>query len=128
MRNMKNGEKSVAAVDGLYRSVRKVIEEGRKVVSIAANAVLVRQNWSIGKLIVEDDPIAREWYMNECVAGGWSSRDLDRQVSTNAYHRRLAAASPDRRRKQKELYRLQKQEEELPAKRPVCSKKKVGRK
>ena len=47
---MKNGEKNVAAVDGLYRSVRKVIEEGRKVVSIAANAVLVRQNWSIGKL------------------------------------------------------------------------------
>ena len=141
MRNMKNGEKSVAAVDGLYRSVRKVIEEGRKVVSIAANAVLVRQNWSIGKLIVEDeqkgrrkadygkrtleelsarltseygrgydasnlrymrqfylafpicdalrhelgwthyrilmredDPIAREWYMNECVADGYSAK------------------------------------------------------
>ena len=52
---MKNSEKRVAAVDGLYRSVRKVIEEGRKVVSIAANAVLVRQNWSIGKLIVEDE-------------------------------------------------------------------------
>ena len=170
MRNMKNGEKSVAAVDGLYRSVRKVIEEGRKVVSIAVNAVLVRQNWSIGKPIVEDeqkgrrkaeygkktleelparltseygrgydasnlrymrqfylafpicdalrhelgwthyrilmredDPIAREWYMNECVAGGWSSRDLDRQVSTDAYHRLLAAANPDRRRKRKEL-------------------------
>ena len=50
VRNMKNGEKSVAAVDGLYQSVRKVIEEGRKVVSIAANAVLVLQNWSIGKL------------------------------------------------------------------------------
>ena len=45
---MRNGEKSVTAVDGLYRSVRKVIEEGRKVVSIAANVVLVRQNWSIG--------------------------------------------------------------------------------
>lgn len=167
---MKNDEKSMAAIDGLYRSVRKVIEEGRKVVSIAANAVLVRQNWSIGKLIVEDeqkgrrkaeygkktlealsarltleygngydarnlrymrsfylsfpiwnavrselgwthyrilmredDPIAREWYINECVAGGWSSRDLDRQVSTDAYHRLLAAANPDRRRKRKEL-------------------------
>ena len=141
---MKPAKNSVAAVDGLYRSVRKVIEEGRKVVSIAANAVLVQQNWSIGKLIVEDeqkgrrkadygkktlealsvrlsleygsgytltnlkymrqfylafpighalrdelgwthyrilmredDPIAREWYMNECVAGGWSSRDFD---------------------------------------------------
>ena len=59
VRDMKNGEKSVAAVDGLYRSVRKVIEEGRKVVSIAANAVLVRQNWSIGKLIVEDEQKGR---------------------------------------------------------------------
>ena len=154
----------------LYRSVRKVIEQGRKAVSIAANAVLVRQNWTIGKLIVEheqqgrrkaeygkrtlealslrlmseygngfdarnlrymrtfylafpiwnalrselgwthyrilmreDDPIAREWYMNECVACGWGTRDLDRQVSTDAYHRRLAAANPDRRRKLKEL-------------------------
>ena len=43
VRDMKNDEKSMAAVDGLYRSVRKVIEEGRKVVSIAANAVLVRR-------------------------------------------------------------------------------------
>ena len=132
-----NNEKNIAVVDGLYRSVRKVIEQGRQVVSIAANTVLVRQNWAIGKLIVEDeqkghrkaeygkktldalsarltaeygsgytltnlkymrqfylafpighalrdelgwthyrilmredDPIAREWYMNECVAGG----------------------------------------------------------
>ena len=154
----------------LYRSVRKVIEQGRQAVSIAANAVLVRQNWTIGKLIVEheqqgrrkaeygkrtlealslrlmseygngfdernlrymrmfylafpiwnalrselgwthyrilmreDDPIAREWYMNECVACGWGTRDLDRQVATDAYHRRLAAANPDRRRKPKEL-------------------------
>lgn len=158
------------AVDGLYRSVRKVIEQGRQVVSIAANTVLVRQNWTIGKLIVEDeqhgrrkadygkktldalslrltaeygsgydasnlrymrqfylafpicdalrhelgwthyrilmrekDPIAREWYMNECVACCWGTRDLDRQVATDAYHRRLAAENPDRRRKQKEL-------------------------
>ena len=160
----------MATVDGLYLSVRKVIEEGRKVLSVAANTVLVRQNWSIGKLIVEDeqkgrrkadygkktlaalsarltaeygrgydasnlrymrqfylafpicdalrdelgwthyrilmreaDPIAREWYMNECVASGWSSRDLDRQVSTDAYHRLLSAQNPDRRKKLKEL-------------------------
>ena len=41
--------------EALYRSVRKVIEQGRKAVSIAANAVLVRQNWTIGKLIVEHE-------------------------------------------------------------------------
>ena len=167
---MKKPLGSMAGADELYRSVRQVIEEGRTVLSVAANTVLVRQNWSIGKLIVEDeqkgrrkadygkktlavlsarltaeygcgydarnlrymrafylsfpiwnavrselgwthyrilmreqDPIAREWYLNECVAGGWSSRELDRQVSTDAYHRLLSARNPDRRRKRKEL-------------------------
>ena len=50
---------SEVVVDGLYQSVRKIIEQGRKAVSVAANAVLVRQNWAIGKLIVEDEPRAR---------------------------------------------------------------------
>ena len=45
--------------EALYRSVRKVIEQGRKTVSIAANAVLVRQNWTIGKLIVEHEQQGR---------------------------------------------------------------------
>ena len=54
-------------------------------------------------LMREKDPIAREWYMNECVASGWSSRDLERQVSTDAYHRLLSAANPDRRKRKKEL-------------------------
>ena len=192
---MKPAKNSVAAVDGLYRSVRKVIEEGRKVVSVAANAVLVRQNWSIGKLIVEDeqkgrrkaeygkktlealsarlmleygngytltnlkymrqfylafpighalrdelgwthyrilmredDPIAREWYMNECVAGGWSSRDLDRQVSTK-YSTVMPSDEILRREieTQKELYRLQMMDEKLPEpQRPIRAKKKGG--
>ena len=154
----------------LYRSVKKVIEQAHGFVSIAANAALVKRNWEIGRLIVEDeqggkrkadygkavlaalsnrltaeygsgydasnlrymrqfylafpicdalrhelnwthyrilmrvdDPVAREWYMNECVASGWGTRDLDRQVSTQSYSRLLAAANPDRRRKVKEL-------------------------
>ena len=101
MRNMKNCEKSVAAVDGLYRSVRKVI-----------------------------DPIAREWYMNECVAGGWSSRDLDRQVSTK-YSTVMPSDEILRREieTQKELYRLQMQSEAMPElKRSIRAKKKGGRK
>lgn len=42
-------------VDKLYRSVRKVIEQARGFVAIAANTALVRQNWEIGRLIVEDE-------------------------------------------------------------------------
>ena len=42
-------------MDKLYRSVRKVIEQARGFVSIAANTAIVRQNWEIGRLIVEDE-------------------------------------------------------------------------
>ena len=153
-------------MDKLYRSVRKVIEQARGFVSVAANTAIVRQNWEIGRLIVEDeqggkrkaeygkaqlsglanrltteygngydetnlrkmrqfyltfpirdalrlelswthyrtlmrvtDDTAREWYVNECVACGWGTRELDRQVSTQAYERLLSSANPDRRRK-----------------------------
>ena len=43
------------AMDKLYTSVRKVIEQTRGFVSIAANTALVRQNWEIGRLIVENE-------------------------------------------------------------------------
>jgi len=47
--------------------------------------------------------LLRAWYMNECVACGWGTRELDRQVSTQAYARLLSAANPNRRRRQQEL-------------------------
>ena len=157
-------------MDKLYQSVRKVIEQARVFVSVAANTAIVRQNWEIGRLIVEEeqggkrkaeygkaqlvglanlltseygsgydasnlrymrqfylafpicdalrhelswthyrtlmrvmDPKAREWYMNECVACGWGTRELDRQVSTQAYEQLLSTANPDRRRKRQEV-------------------------
>ena len=163
-------KRTPVAVDKLYRSVRKVIEQARGFVSIAANTAMVRQNWEIGRLIVEEEqggrrkaeygkaqiaelaerltveygngftatnlrymrqfylafPIchtlcdelswshyrilmrvmdakAREWYVNECVACGWGVRELDRQVSTQAYARLLSAANPDRRRRRQEV-------------------------
>ena len=49
------------------------------------------------------DPIAREWYMNECIASSWGTRVLDRQIATQSYERLLSDANPDRRRKRKEL-------------------------
>lgn len=162
--------KTFEVSESLFKSIRSIIKDGACFISTAANATLVKVNWEIGRLIVEDeqkgrrkaeygkavlkdlserlmkefgdgyternlrymrsfylsfpiwnalrselgwthyrilmreqDPVAREWYMNECVACGWSSRNLDRQVSTDAYHRLLAAANPDRRKKRKEL-------------------------
>ena len=44
-----------AAEGKLYRSIRKVIEQAQGFVSIAANTALVKHNWEIGRLIVEDE-------------------------------------------------------------------------
>ena len=41
-------------------------------------------------LRVENDA-ARNWYMEECVRSGWSSRQLERQISTLYYDRLLAS-------------------------------------
>ncbi len=49
------------------------------------------------------DDTAREWYVNECVACGWGTRELDRQVSMQVYERLLFSANPDRRRKRQEV-------------------------
>lgn len=46
-------ENDVVAPDGLYRSVRKVIQEAQGVVSRVANWAMVESNWRIGFLIVE---------------------------------------------------------------------------
>ena len=50
-----------------------------------------------------EDPIAREWYMRECIAESWGTRALDRQISTQAYDRLLASKNPGRRAKRREL-------------------------
>ena len=156
--------------DKLYQSVRRVIQESRRVVSRVANFAMVETYWRVGHLIVEDeqqgrrkaeygkavladlarrltseygsgydesnlrnmrsfylafpirdalrhelnwthyrhlmrvaDPVAREWYMNECIASSWGTRDLERQIDTQSYERLLAAENPDRRRKRKAL-------------------------
>ena len=61
-------------------------------------------SWTHYRLLMAvDDPIAREWYLNEAIAQGWSSRELDRQIVTQAYGRLLSAANPNRRKRQNEL-------------------------
>lgn len=43
--------------------------------------------------VVDDD--ARMWYMNEAASSGWSTRQLDRQISTLYFQRLLASRDKD---------------------------------
>ncbi|MFC7418827.1 YhcG family protein [Iodobacter arcticus] len=48
--------------------------------------------WTHYKTLIRiADPIAREWYANEAASQGWSTRALDRQVSTLFYERLLSS-------------------------------------
>ena len=68
------------------------------------NALRSELSWTHYRSLMRvDDPIAREWYMNECIASSWGTRYLDRQIATQSYERLLSGANPDRRRKRKEL-------------------------
>ena len=57
-----------------------------------ANALRSHLTWTHYRALlrVEDDA-ARNWYMEECIKSGWSSRQLERQIST-LYHERLLAS------------------------------------
>lgn len=57
------------------------------------NACVHNLNWThIRSLLRVTDENARYWYMKEAVDESWSSRTLDRNISTQYYHRLLQYA------------------------------------
>jgi hypothetical protein len=46
------------------------------------------------RLLSVDNPQARGFYESEAIRGGWSVRQLDRQISTQFYERALRSKSP----------------------------------
>lgn len=56
------------------------------------NALRSQLTWTHYRLLLQvDNDEARLWYMNEAVEAGWSSRQLERQISTMYYERLLAS-------------------------------------
>lgn len=56
------------------------------------NACVQNLNWThFRSLLRVSDENARIWYLNEAVEGSWSSRTLDRNISTQYYYRLLQA-------------------------------------
>lgn len=56
------------------------------------NAVRSELTWTHYRLLLRvDDEAARNWYLEESIRSGWSSRQLERQISTLYYDRLLAS-------------------------------------
>lgn len=60
------------------------------------NACVHNLSWThFRSLLRVPDENARVWYLNEAVNGNWSSRTLDRNISTQYYYRLLQAPAKD---------------------------------
>ena len=60
------------------------------------NACVHNLSWThFRSLLRVPDENARVWYLNEAVNGNWSSRTLDRNISTQYYYRLLHAPAKD---------------------------------
>ncbi|MFM9972342.1 MAG: YhcG family protein [Burkholderiales bacterium] len=56
------------------------------------DAARLNLSWTHYRLLLRlDDPLAREWYANEAAEQNWSTRQLERQISTMYYERLLAS-------------------------------------
>jgi predicted nuclease of restriction endonuclease-like (RecB) superfamily len=56
------------------------------------NALRSQLTWTHYRLLLRvDDEAARNWYLEESIRSGWSSRQLERQISTLYYDRLLAS-------------------------------------
>jgi predicted nuclease of restriction endonuclease-like (RecB) superfamily len=56
------------------------------------NALRSQLTWTHYRALLRvENEAARNWYMEECVRAGWSSRQLERQISTLYYDRLLAS-------------------------------------
>lgn len=59
------------------------------------NALRSQLSWTHYRLLMRvADSKARDFYTNECIASGWSSRELERQITTFAYQRTLSEQLP----------------------------------
>ena len=68
------------------------------------NARVPNLTWThIRTLLRVTDKAAREWYLTEASTQMWSSRTLDRNVSTQYYHRLLVSATSDEVKKEMEI-------------------------
>ena len=60
-----------------------------------ANTLRSQLSWSHYRALLRvEDEAARQWYMEECVRAAWSSRQLERQISTLYYERLLSSRDP----------------------------------
>ena len=56
------------------------------------NALRTELTWTHYRALLRvEDNAARNWYIEECIRSGWSSRQLERQISTLYYDRLLAS-------------------------------------
>ena len=98
---------SLSAAKSKKRDALRLISERNPVLIHATCGEL---SWTHYRLLMQvDDAHAREWYMNEAARQHWSTRQLERQISTLYYDRLLASKkkTPVRREARAKLTKME---------------------
>ena len=72
----------------------RILQQMKKFYALFPNTNALRSqlSWTHYRVLLRvEDENARNWYMDECVRSAWSSRQLERQISTLYYERLLAS-------------------------------------
>lgn len=73
-------------LDGLSMDLENANNEKFYIVFPNTNALRSQLTWTHYRTLLRvDNDASRNWYMSECVRSGWSSRQLERQISTLYY-------------------------------------------
>jgi predicted nuclease of restriction endonuclease-like (RecB) superfamily len=71
-------------------------------------ALRTELTWTHYRLLMRvEEPSRREFYLNECVESGWTSRQLERQINSFYYERLLATHKEHRTEIQSEIHRTE---------------------
>ena len=68
------------------------------------NALRAELSWTHYRLIMSvENEHAREYYLQECASGNWSTRQLERQINSHCYERVLASRKESREKVKNEI-------------------------
>lgn len=80
------------AVRAESQEVSKLAIPNKKLSIPTASFLRSELSWTHYRLLLRvDNPVAREWYMNEAAGAGWSVRALERQIASHYYERLLTS-------------------------------------
>jgi hypothetical protein len=89
-----NAVRSQSSAIEIYDAVRHISSHAQKSHALRDELPVIRPelSWTHYRLLLKvERPDVRKFYLNECIASNWSTRQLERQINSFYYERLLSS-------------------------------------